>query len=451
MNFLYLKEKAFEALENKRYHMLKQILQDMNPADLAVIFGELDKNDIYIVFRLLPKELSAETFSYMDSEMQKHLIDIFSDKELSEVIDQLYIDDTVDLVEEMPANVVSRILKNADTETRKMINEMLKYPNDSAGSIMTVEYTYLHKDMTVRQSIEKIRSIGCVKETVYTCYVTDARKLIGFVTVLDLLTSDDDMHISEIMDTNVITVNTYDHRESVAKQFSKYDFVAMPVVDNDNRLVGIVTFDDVMDAIEEEATEDFEKMAGMSHSDDDYFKMSVFDHVKHRLFWLIFLLLFSTITGLITDHFRSQLISMPVLISFICTIMCTGGNCGSQSATMIIRGMSLDEIKLKDFFKVIFKEFRVGLICGVVLSIVNAVRIFLIYNSLPLAIVVSLALILIVIVSKLVGCVLPMIAKRINIDPTTMSGPMMSTFLDASSMLIYLLITSSLLTNVNIS
>lgn len=445
MNFSFLKEKAFQALENKRYLTLKKILKDMNPADLALLFQDLEKSDVYIVFRLLPKEISAETFSYMDSEMQKHLISIFSDSELSEVIDQLYLDDTVDLIEEMPANFVSRIIKNADPSTRKMINEILKYPNDSAGSIMTVEYVYLHKEMCVKEAIEKIRSVGWVKETIYTCYVTDSRKLIGMVTLLDLLTSDDDTFISDIMDTNIISVNTYEHRESVAKKLSKYDFVAMPVVDNEERLVGIVTFDDVMDVLQEEATEDIEKMAGISHNDESYFKTSVFKHVKNRMFWLMFLMLSSTITGLITDSFELQIATIPLLVSFMPTLMGTGGNCGSQSSTMIIRGLSVDEIQLKDFFKVIFKEFRIALVCSIILAVVNGLRIYLMYKDLQIAIVVSVSLIATVIVSKLIGCSLPMLAKRLKIDPTIMATPIISTCVDASSMFIYFSIATKML------
>ncbi|MBS6444622.1 MAG: magnesium transporter [Ruminococcus sp.] len=445
MNFSFLKEKAFQALENKRYLTLKKILKDMNPADLALLFQDLEKSDVYIVFRLLPKEISAETFSYMDSEMQKHLISIFSDSELSEVIDQLYLDDTVDLIEEMPANFVSRIIKNADPSTRKMINEILKYPNDSAGSIMTVEYVYLHKEMCVKEAIEKIRSVGWVKETIYTCYVTDSRKLIGMVTLLDLLTSDDDTSISDIMDTNIISVNTYEHRESVAKKLSKYDFVAMPVVDNEERLVGIVTFDDVMDVLQEEATEDIEKMAGISHNDESYFKTSVFKHVKNRMFWLMFLMLSSTITGLITDSFELQIATIPLLVSFMPTLMGTGGNCGSQSSTMIIRGLSVDEIQLKDFFKVIFKEFRIALVCSIILAVVNGLRIYLMYKDLQIAIVVSVSLIATVIVSKLIGCSLPMLAKRLKIDPTIMATPIISTCVDASSMFIYFSIATKML------
>lgn len=441
----YLREKAFDALESKRYLELKNLLQDMNPVDLALWFKELEEEDIYIVFRLLPKEISAETFSYMDSDMQKHLIGIFSDKELSDVIDQLYIDDTVDLIEEMPANFVSRIIHNADPSTRKMINEILKYPTDSAGSIMTVEYIYLHADMLVGEAIQKIRSVGWVKETIYTCYVTENRKLIGFVTVLDLLTSDDDLKIRDIMDTNVITVNTYEDRESVAIKFAKYDFVAMPVVDNEERLVGIVTFDDVMDVIEEETTEDFEKMAGMGHSDESYFKTSVFTHTKNRIFWLLFLMLSSTITGIIIMHFDNNIALMPLLVSFMPMLMGTGGNCGSQSSTLVIRGLFTNEIQLKDFFKVIFKEFRVALLCSGILSIVNGVRIYIMYKDIQLAIVVSLTLIATIIVAKLIGCILPMLAKRLNIDPTNISAPLISTCIDASSMLIYFSIATNIL------
>jgi len=448
MNFSFLKEKAFQALENKRYLTLKKILQDMNPADLALLFQDLEKSDIYIVFRLLPKEISAETFSYMDSEMQMHLISIFSDSELSEVIDQLYLDDTVDLIEEMPANFVSRIIKNADPSTRKMINEILKYPNDSAGSIMTVEYVYLHQDMHVKEAIEKIRSVGWVKETIYNCYVTDNRKLIGVVTLLDLLTSEDDTKISDIMDTNIIAVNTYEHRESVAKKISKYDFMAMPVVDNEERLVGIVTFDDVMDVIQEEATEDIEKMAGIAHTDEPYFKTSVFKHVKNRMFWLMFLMLSSTITGLITDRFQAQISTIPLLVSFMPTLMGTGGNCGSQSSALIIRGMSVDEIQLKDFFRVLFKEFRIALVCSIILAVVNGIRIYLMYKQLQIAIVVSLALIATIVLSKVIGCSLPMLAKRFKIDPTIMATPIISTCVDASSMFIYFTIATRILSGV---
>ncbi|MCD7800036.1 MAG: magnesium transporter [Ruminococcus sp.] len=445
MNFSFLKEKAFQSLENKRYLTLKNILQDMNPADLALLFQDMEKNDVYIVFRLLPKEVSAETFSYMDSEMQMHLISIFSDSELSEVIDQLYLDDTVDLIEEMPANFVSRIIKNANDSTRKMINEILKYPNDSAGSIMTVEYVYLHKDMCVKESIEKIRSVGWVKETIYNCYVTDSRKLIGVVTLLDLLTSEDDTKISDIMDTNIISVNTYEHRESVAKKLSKYDFMAIPVVDNEERLVGIITFDDVMDVFEEEATEDIEKMAGISHNDESYFKTSVFKHVNNRMFWLMFLMLSSTITGLIIDNFQLQIATIPLLVSFMPTLMGTGGNCGSQSSALIIRGLSVDEIQLKDFFKVIFKEFRIALVCSIILAVVNGVRIYLMYKDIQIAIVVSLALIFTVIISKIIGCSLPMLAKRLKIDPTIMATPIISTCVDASSMFIYFTLATKML------
>lgn len=445
MNFSFLKEKAFQALENKRYLTLKNILQDMNPADLALLFEDLEKSDIYIVFRLLPKEVSAETFAYMDSEMQKHLISVFSDSELSEVIDQLYLDDTVDLIEEMPANFVSRIIKNADPSTRKMINEILKYPNDSAGSIMTVEYVYLHQDMNVKEAIQKIRNVGWVKETIYNCYVTDSRKLIGTVTVLDLLTSDDDTKISDIMDTNIISVNTYEHRESVAKTLSKYDFMAIPVVDNENRLVGIVTFDDVMDVIQEEATEDIEKMAGLVYNDEEYFKTSVFQHFKNRILWLLFLMLASTFTGLVINHFQSEISMLPLLIAFIPTLMDTGGNCGSQSVTLVIRGMSVDEIHLKDYFKVLFKEFQVAILCSLVLAIVNAIRIYIMYSDIFLAIVTSVALIFTIVASKVIGCSLPMLSKRLHIDPAMTASPLITTCVDICSLLIYFGVISKFL------
>jgi magnesium transporter len=421
----------------------------MNPADIALLFQDLEKSDIYIVFRLLPKELSAETFAYMDSEMQMHLISVFSDSELSEVIDQLYLDDTVDLIEEMPANFVSRIIKNADPSTRKMINEILKYPNDSAGSIMTVEYVYLHQDMDVKEAIQKIRNVGWVKETIYNCYVTDSRKLIGTVTLLDLLTSDDDTTISEIMDTNIISVNTYEHRENVAKILSKYDFMAIPVVDNENRLVGIVTFDDVMDVIQEEATEDIEKMAGIVYNDESYFKTSVFQQFKNRILWLVFLMLASTVTGVIIDHFQTQLYAIPMLMAFIPTLMDTSGNCGYQSVTLIIRGMSVDEIQLKDYFKVLFKEFRVAILCGVTLAIVNGIRVYIMYSNAFLAVSTSLVLVLTIVVAKIIGCSLPMLSKKLRIDPAMTSSPLITTCVDASSLLIYFGVMSKVLANYN--
>ena len=304
---------------------------------------------------------------------------MFSDKEIRDILDESFIDDTVDIIEEMPANVVSRILKNSTTGERKAINEILRYPKDSAGSIMTIEYVSLHKDMTVSEAFEKIRKVGVNKETIYTCYVTENRKLIGVITVKDLFMADEDDKIADIMETHIISVDTLEDKEIVGHMFRKYDFLALPVVDKDNRLVGIVTFDDAMDVIEEETTEDFSKMAAVAPSDDSYFKTSVFTHAKNRIAWLLILMLSATLTGAIVNKYQSAFAAVPVLVSFLSMLSGTGGNCGSQTSTLVIRGMALGEIRMKDFFKVMWKEFRVALLCSVILAIVNAIRIILVY------------------------------------------------------------------------
>jgi len=445
------KELALELIGNKQFAALKSDLQEMNPADLAFLISELDEDEdfsekqLIMLYRILPKELAAESFTYMDSDTQMKLINIFSDKELRYVIDELYIDDTVDIIEEMPANVVSRILRNTDPETRKQINELLKYPKDSAGSVMTTEFVYFDRDITVKEAFERIRKIGLVKETVYTCYVTEARKLLGVVTVLEMLVSDEDQRIEDIMETNVISVNTHDDQEHVARTMSKYDFAAMPVVDNENRLVGIVTFDDAMDVLQEENTEDFAKMAAVMPAEDSYFKTSVFQHAKSRIPWLLVLMLSAALTGMISTQFEAQIAMIPMLVSFMPMVMGTGGNCGSQSSTLIIRGMALEEIRLRDFFKVIFKEFRIAFLCSVVLAIVNGARIWITYSDPELAIVIALSIIGTVILAKLVGAMLPMAAKAVKLDPAIMATPLITTVVDSCSLLIYFTIATNIL------
>ncbi len=445
------KELALELIGNKQFAALKSDLQEMNPADLAFLISELDTDEDFsekqlsMLYRILPKELAAESFTYMDSDTQMKLINIFSDKELRYVIDELYIDDTVDIIEEMPANVVSRILRNTDPETRKQINELLKYPKDSAGSVMTTEFVYFDKDITVREAFERIRKIGLVKETVYTCYVTEARKLLGVVTVLEMLVADQDERIEDIMETNVISVNTHDDQEHVARTMSKYDFAAMPVVDNENRLVGIVTFDDAMDVLQEENTEDFAKMAAVVPAEDSYFKTSVWKHAKSRIPWLLILMLSATLTGMISTQFEAQIAMIPMLVSFMPMVMGTGGNCGSQSSTLIIRGMALEEIRLRDFFKVIFKEFRIAFLCSVVLAIVNGARIWITYSDPELAVVIALSIIGTVILAKLVGAMLPMAAKAVKLDPAIMATPLITTVVDSCSLLIYFTIATNIL------
>ena len=430
-------EKILELLNEKNYVKIKSIVKDLYPADLASLLETLSPRNITLLFRLLPKELAAETFTFMDSDTQMHLISGFSDKELREILDEIFVDDTVDIIEEMPANVVSRILKNTDAETRKQINAILDYPTDSAGSVMTTEYVYLHKNMTTKEALDWIRKVGVVKETIYTCYITESRKLIGFVTILDLVTADEDATIESIMDSNVKFVYTHEYREDVAKKFSKYDFLAMPVVDNEERMVGIITFDDVLDVIAEENEEDFSKMAAMQPIEDSYFKTSVFTHAKKRIGWLLVLMLSATITGNLLTKYEEAFQAIPILVSFIPMLMSTGGNCGSQSSTTVIRGLATGEIQFKDFFKAVFKEFRISLIISVILAVTNGLRIFIFYKNLQLSIVITLSIIGTVIIAEFIGCALPLIAKKVKLDPAIMATPLISTIVDTCSMLIY--------------
>lgn len=447
------KNTALELLGDKKFFQLKSGLQEMNPADIAILVEEMNEADVFdeknliMLYRILPKELAAEAFTYMDSDKQMVLINAFTDKELRYVIDELYLDDTVDIIEEMPANIVSRILRNTNSETRKQINQILNYPKDSAGSVMTTEFVYLHEEITVAEAFEQIRKIGLVKETVYTCYViAPDRKLVGVVTVLDMLVSDADTLVEEIMEDNVISVNTHDDREQVARTLSKYDFAAIPVVDNENRIVGIVTFDDAMDVLQEENTEDFAKMAAVVPADDSYFRTSVLAHAKSRIPWLLILMLSATLTGWISSRFEAQIALVPMLVSFMPMIMGTGGNCGSQSSTLIIRGMAIEDIHLKDFFKVVFKEFRVALICAVTLAVVNGLRVYFVYGrNLGLALVIAFSLIGTVVMAKLVGAMLPMGAKALKLDPAIMATPLITTVVDSCSLFIYFTIASNIL------
>lgn len=373
----------------------------------------------------------------MDSDLQMVLINAISDRELRAVLDELFLDDTVDIIEEMPANVVSRILKATDPDKRKQINELLNYPEDSAGSIMTTEFVYFRRDDSVKEAFERIRSVGVVKETVYTCYVTDNRRLVGRVSLLDLVVADENAMIEDIMDSTVVSVYTHDDQEAVANLFAKHGLAAIPVVDKENRIVGIITFDDVMDVIREENAEDMAMMSAVMPSEDSYFKTSVWKHARSRIVWLMVLMLSATLTGAITNHFEAQIAAIPLLVSFMPMLTGTGGNCGSQSSTMIIQGMAMEEIRLKDFFKVVFKEFRIAIICSLILSAVNFGRIVLFYHDVKIAAVVSVTLVGTVILSKLLGCMLPMLAKKIHLDPAIMSAPLLSTLVDSCSTLMY--------------
>lgn len=445
-------EQLDELIENKKYYEIKSLLKDFEPADLSLILEEFPSK-IGTLFRLLPKDLAAECFVEMETDYQEALLSSFTDNELKEVIKELYIDDTVDIIEEMPANVVKRILKNADSETRKTINEILKYPDDSAGSIMTTEYVSLDEDITVEDALKRIRRTGVDKETIYTCYVTRPdRTLLGYVTAKTLLLSDDEMIIADIMDTNVIFVNTDEDKEVVAKEMSKYDLLALPVVDREKRLVGIITVDDAIDVIEEEATEDIEKMAAMLPSDKPYLATSPFEIWRKRIPWLVLLMLSATFTSLVITSFEDKLVSTAmgtVLIAFIPMIMGTGGNAGGQTSVTIIRGLALEEIKMRDIFRILFKELRVSLLCGITLSIATFAKMLLIdwlilkniTGAFPEAtlvcFVVSLTLLVTIIASKLVGCILPVLAKRLGFDPAVMASPFITTIVDVLSLLIY--------------
>lgn len=445
-------ERILELLKNKQYATLHRYLDTLNPADIAETLDELlsaeqiSTEDLVRIFRLLPKGLAADTFVEMDSDLQESLIAAFSDRELREVIDDMFLDDTVDIIDEMPSNVVKRILKNVDPETRKSINEVLNYPDDSAGSIMTIEFVDLRADMTVREAFDHIRRTGLDKETIYTCYViSTVRKLQGLVSVKDLLLANYEDKIRDVMETNVISVRTQDDQEEVANLFAKYGLTAMPVVDAENRLVGIVTVDDAIAVIREETTEDIEKMAAITPSDRPYFKTDVIETWKQRIPWLLGLMISATFAGLVISSFENALAAQVVLAAFIPMLMDTGGNSGSQASVTIIRSMSLGDIKFSDLWRVVWKESRVALLCGMTLAAVNFVKVLLVdrlllHNpavTILVAAVVCLALVGTVLFSKLVGCTLPMVAKRLGFDPAIMASPLLTTIVDAVSLLIY--------------
>ena len=425
-------------LKNKRYATLRDIFINTNEADIAAVFEDLKEEDVPLLFRLLSKDQAADVFALMDTDQQELLIRGFSDSELKEVFDELYVDDAADIVEEMPANVVKRILANTYSDTRKIINEILKYPEDSAGSLMTIEYISLRPQMTVSDAIKRIRRTINDKETIYTCYVTDDnRKLMGFLSVRNLLLAQENEYIKDIMDTTPIFVKTTEDKEDVAKKMSKYDFVIMPVVDEEMRLVGIVTFDDAIDVMQDETTEDMEMMAAIAPNEESYFKTSDFRHAKSRIVWLLILMLSSALTGGIIANYENAFAAVPTLVSFIPMLMGTGGNCASQSSTLIIRGMAVDDIKLKDFFRVVWVELRVSLILSFSLAIINAIRIIIMYRNFVIALVIALSLIGIIIISELIGCTLPMIAKKLRLDPAVMAAPLITTIIDAGAILIY--------------
>lgn len=436
-----------ELLHRRKWQELKSILNDMNEQDIAELFMELDEHDLTLIYRLLPKELAADVFVNMEPEYQEMLIRAFSDTELKEVLNELYVDDAVDLIEEMPATLVKRILAHTDPETRKSINEILKYPEDSAGSIMTTEFVDLKRGMTVQDAFTRIRRTGIDKETIYTCYVTDSkRKLKGVVTAKDLLLADENEEIRDIMETNVISVSTVEDKEVVADLFQKYDFLALPVVDGEERLVGIITVDDAIDVLQDENTEDIEKMAAITPTDKPYLKTGVFATCKNRIPWLMLLMVSATFTEKIINYYEGTLTACVALTAFIPMLTGTCGNCGSQSSATIIRGLSLGDIEFRDTFKVIFKEMRVAFVCGVTLAVVNFAKLMLFDNvGAMVALVVSFTMLMAVVFAKVVGSVLPVFAKKIGFDPAVMSSPFISTIVDAVTLMIYFSVASALL------
>jgi len=431
------KDIFIKLLAQREFKAVRSILDVVNEVDIASLLSTLSDKELALAFRLIPKDKAAEVFSNMDTSMQTYLVTMFTEKELKELLDDLYMDDTVDMLEELPANLVKRILATVSASDRSMINQLLNYPEDSAGSIMTTEYVDLREEMTVGQAMAHIKKTGIHKETIYTCYITERRKLVGIVSAKDLMTTDDDVPIKDLMETEIISVYTHSDQEQVAQLFTKYDLLALPVIDQDGRMVGIVTFDDAMDVMVDEATEDITKMAAINPSEKTYFETSVLQHAKNRIPWLLILMFTSIITGTIITRYENAFAAIPLLVSFIPMLMDTGGNCGSQSATLIIRGIALDEIRFTDLFKVMFKEFRISLIVGAFLAVANGVRIFIQYHNPGLAVVIACSLMGTVIMAKLVGCTLPLLAKKVNLDPAIMASPLITTLVDTFSILIY--------------
>ncbi|WP_462427916.1 magnesium transporter [Fusobacterium varium] len=426
-------------LKNNQLAKLKESLMEENPVDIAELLEDLTKEQSLKIFRILPKDTSAEVFSYLSSEKQQEIVENITDEEIRHIIDEMFIDDTVDFIEEMPANIVDKILQNTSPDTRKLINQFLKYPENSAGSVMTVEYVSLKSDMNIGQALNHIKKVGIDNETIDICYIIDnQRKLVGFISLKSLIFLDDILPLVDAMETNVISAVTTDDQEFIASQFRKYDLTSMPVVDNEGRLVGIITIDDVVDVIDQENTEDFQKMAAMNPSDEEYLKESVFSLAKHRIIWLLVLMISATATGTIIRRYEEVLQSVVILAAFIPMLMDTGGNAGSQSSTLIIRGIALGEIQIKDVGKILWKEFRVSLIVGVTLAAVNFLRIYFIDRAgLTISLVVCASLLFTVVIAKVVGGVLPLMAKAFKLDPAIMASPLITTIVDACALVVY--------------
>jgi len=442
-----MKNQILELLKNKDYISIKRIFDDINEVDIAETLEELDKNKLLIVFRLLQKDKAVEVFTYLTTVKQEEIVVSATDKEIKHLVNELYFDDMIDLLEEIPANIVKRILSNVKEEERELVNQFLNYPEYSAGSLMTIEYVDLKRNITVKEALEGIRKTGIEKETIYTCYIIDAnRRLEGIVSLRELVINNEDNKIEDIMTQDFIYVNTLDDQEEIAQKFKKYDLLAIPVVDKENRLVGIITFDDIMDVIDEENTEDFYKMAAMTPTDDEYLNSNTLQLAKHRVIWLLFLMVSATFTGYIIKNFENALSSVIVLAMFIPLLMDTGGNAGAQSATLIIRGLALDTVKVKDYFKVIMKELRVSIIVGTMLGSINFVRI-MIFDKVEykIALTVSITLFLTIIIAKVVGGILPLLARKFKLDPAIMASPLITTIVDALALVIYFSLATTIL------
>lgn len=440
-------ENILSYLENNQLAKLKEVLIEENPVDIAELFEDLPKDQCLKLFRILPKDLAAETFSYLSSEKQQEIVENITDEEIKHIINEMFIDDTVDFIEEMPANIVDKILQNTSPDTRKLINQFLKYPENSAGSVMTVEYVSLKSDMNIGQALNHIKKVGINNETIDICYVIDnQRKLVGFISLKSLIFLDDIIPLVDAMETNVISATTTDDQEVIASLFRKYDLTSMPVVDIEGRLVGIITIDDVVDVIDQENTEDFQKMAAMNPSDEEYLKESVFSLAKHRIVWLLVLMISATATGTIIRRYEEVLQSVVILAAFIPMLMDTGGNAGSQSSTLIIRGIALGEIQLSDIGKILWKEFRVSLIVGITLAVVNFLRIYFIDKAgLTISLVVCASLLFTVVIAKVVGGILPILAKAFKLDPAIMASPLITTIVDACALVVYFALSTHFL------
>lgn len=434
-----------DLLRKRDFKAVRSILEVMYTVDIAALLAELDDKEMILAFRLIEKAKAAEVFAEMSSSMQAYLVEMFTEKELKELLDELYMDDTVDLLEELPANLVTRILEQVDREKRAQINTILNYPEDSAGSIMTTEYVDLRRTTTVREAMEHIKQTGIHKETIYTCYVLENRKLIGIVSAKDLMTMDDDLTMDELMEKEIISVTTHTDQEEAVRLLSRYNLLSLPVLDQQGYMVGIVTIDDAMDVLVDETTEDMEIMNALSPSEQPYFETGVFRHAKNRIVWLLFLMLSATLTQTIIAHYEAAFTAVPLLVSFIPMLTDTGGNCGSQSSTLIIRGLALDEIHFGDIFRVVFKEFRVAILVGAALAIVNGIYMVIRYRDPMLALLVSISLVATILIAKMIGCVLPLFAKKLHMDPAIMAAPLITTIVDVCSIMVYFQVATHLL------